>query len=70
MELILAHKTETEIDVSCDGHYSHSFELQTLPANNEKELSHLLANQRHRVVHFMGHGGQDQLGEYFHLLSR
>ena len=42
MELILAHKTETEIDVTCDGHYSHSFDLQTLPPNNEKELSHLI----------------------------
>src|SRR6266446_6248806 len=42
LELILAHKTETEIDVSCDGHHSHSFDLQTLPPNNEKELSHLI----------------------------
>jgi tetratricopeptide (TPR) repeat protein len=39
MELILTHQTETDINVTCDGQYSHGFDLKTLISSKEKELS-------------------------------
>jgi predicted ATPase len=38
MELILAHQTETQISVTCDGHLSHTFDLQPLLLKDEKLL--------------------------------
>lgn len=38
MELTLAHQTETEINVICDGKHSHTFDLQELITNRGKEL--------------------------------
>jgi tetratricopeptide (TPR) repeat protein len=42
MELTLAHQTETEITVTCDGQHSHTFEVRTLLPNREKGLPHPL----------------------------
>ena len=42
MELTLAHQTETEITVTCDGQPSHTFDVRTLSLNNEKERPHQL----------------------------
>jgi hypothetical protein len=39
MELTLAHQTEIEINVTCDGQRSHTFDLRTLIPNQEKEPS-------------------------------
>lgn len=38
MELTLAHRSEAEITVACDGQPSHTFDLRTLIPNKEKDL--------------------------------
>lgn len=40
MELVLAHQTEANINVTCNGQYSHTFDLQPLifPNGRQEEL--------------------------------
>src|SRR5213082_1911008 len=42
MELILAHQTGTQINVNCDGQYSHTFDLQPLILPTGQEAARLL----------------------------
>jgi tetratricopeptide (TPR) repeat protein len=42
MELTLAHQNETDIDVTCDGQHSHTFDVRKLLPNREKGLPHPL----------------------------
>ncbi len=42
MELTLAHQTETQISVTCDGQFSHTFDLRPLILPKDKEEERLL----------------------------